>query len=44
LIPSHLLLFYSDYSYLFYSKTRRISHFGILHPCPSKEIGDPRQN
>jgi hypothetical protein len=21
----------SDYSYLFYSKTRRISHFGILH-------------
>jgi hypothetical protein len=32
LIMSHLLLFYSDYSYLFYSrKTRRISHLGILH-------------
>ena len=31
LILSHLLLFYSDYSYLFYSKTRWISHFGILH-------------
>jgi hypothetical protein len=31
LILSHLLLFYSDYSYLFYSWTRRISHFGILH-------------
>jgi hypothetical protein len=31
LILSHLLLFYSDYSYLFYSrKTRRISHLGIL--------------
>jgi hypothetical protein len=31
LILSHLLLFYSDYSYLFYSKTRWISHLGILH-------------
>jgi hypothetical protein len=31
LILSHLLLFYSDYSYLFYSKTRWISHIGILH-------------
>jgi hypothetical protein len=30
LIPSHLLLFYSDYSYLYYSKTRWISHLGIL--------------
>jgi hypothetical protein len=29
LIMSHLLLFYSDHSYLFYSKTRRISHLGI---------------
>jgi hypothetical protein len=28
---SHLLLFHSDHYYLFYSKTRRISHFGILH-------------
>ena len=27
LILSHLLLFYSDHSYLFYSKTRRISHY-----------------
>jgi hypothetical protein len=26
LILSHLLLFYSDYSYLLYSKTRWISH------------------
>jgi hypothetical protein len=32
LILSHLLLFYSDHSYLFYSKTRRISHLGILTP------------
>jgi hypothetical protein len=31
LILSHLLLFYSDYSYLFYSKTRWIQHLGILH-------------
>jgi hypothetical protein len=31
LILSHLLLSYSDYSYLFYSKTRWISHLGILH-------------
>jgi hypothetical protein len=32
LILSHLLLFYYDYSYLFYSrKTRMISHLGILH-------------
>jgi hypothetical protein len=30
-ILSHLLLFYSDHSYLFYSKTRWISHLGILH-------------
>jgi hypothetical protein len=29
LILSHLLLFYSDHSYLLYSKTRRISHLGI---------------
>ena len=32
LILSHLLLFYSDHSYLFYSKTRRISHLGIPTP------------
>jgi hypothetical protein len=31
LILSHLLLFYSDYSYLIYSETRWITHFGILH-------------
>jgi hypothetical protein len=44
LILSHLLLFYSDYSYLFYSrKKRRISHFGILHLRLPKEIGDLRQ-
>jgi len=30
LILSHLLLFYSDYSYLYYSMTRWISHLGIL--------------
>jgi hypothetical protein len=29
-ILSHLLLFYSDYSYLFYFKTRWVSHLGIL--------------
>jgi hypothetical protein len=44
LILSHLWLFYSDYSYLSYSKkTRRISHLGIQHIKPSKEIGDLRQ-
>jgi hypothetical protein len=44
LIMSHLLLFHSDYSYLFYSrKTRRISHLGILHLRPLKEIGNLRQ-
>jgi hypothetical protein len=30
LILTHLLLFYSDDSYLFYSKARWISHLGIL--------------
>jgi hypothetical protein len=30
LIMSHPLLFYSDNSYLYYSKTRWISHLGIL--------------
>ena len=30
LILSHLLLFYSNDSYLFYSETRWISHLGIL--------------
>jgi hypothetical protein len=44
LIMSHLWLFYSNYSYLFYSrKIRRISHLKILHIRPSKEIGDLRQ-
>jgi hypothetical protein len=32
LILSHLLLFYSDHSYLFYFKTRWISHHGIPTP------------
>jgi hypothetical protein len=37
-------LFYSHYSYLSYSrKTIRISHLGILHQRPLKEIGDLRQ-
>jgi hypothetical protein len=31
MILSHLLLFHSDHSYLSYSKTRWISHLGILH-------------
>jgi hypothetical protein len=31
LILSHLLLFHSDHSYLFYSTTRWISHLGILN-------------
>jgi hypothetical protein len=44
LILSHPWLFYSDYSYLFYSrKTRRISHLGILHLRLPQEIGDLRQ-
>jgi hypothetical protein len=43
LILSHLLLFYSDYSYLFYSrKTRRISPWNPTYELP-KEIGDLRQ-
>jgi hypothetical protein len=41
LILSHLWLFYSDYSYLFYSrKAGRISHLGILYLRIPKEIGD----
>jgi hypothetical protein len=44
LILSHLWLFYSDYSYFFYSiKTERISHLGILYLRIPKEIGDLRQ-
>jgi hypothetical protein len=31
LIMSHLLLSYSDYSYLFHSNTRWVPHLGILH-------------
>jgi hypothetical protein len=43
LIRSHLLLFYSDYSYLFYSrKIRRISQLRILHLRLPKEIGNLR--
>jgi hypothetical protein len=40
LILTHLLLFYSDDSYLFYSKTRRISHLGI--PTPMTFLRDRR--
>jgi hypothetical protein len=40
LILSHLLLSYSDYSYLFYSKTRWISHLGI--PTPMTFLRDRR--
>jgi hypothetical protein len=40
LILSHLLLFYSDHSYLFYSKTRQISHLGI--PTPMTFLRDRR--
>jgi hypothetical protein len=41
---SHLLLFYSGYSYLLYSKTRWISHLGILPLWSFLEIGNLRQN
>jgi hypothetical protein len=38
-------LFYSDYSYLFYSrKTEGISHLGILYPRILEEIGGPHKN
>ena len=40
LIMSHLLLFYSDHSYLLYSKTSRISHLGI--PTPVTFLRDRR--
>jgi hypothetical protein len=40
LIMSHLLLFYSDHSYLFYSKTRWVSHLGI--PTPVTFLRDRR--
>jgi hypothetical protein len=40
LILFHLLLFYSDHSYLFYSKTRQISHLGI--PTPMTFLRDRR--
>jgi hypothetical protein len=42
LILSHLLLFYSDYSYLLYSKTRWISHLGVLHLRPSLRDRRPK--
>jgi hypothetical protein len=42
LILSHLLLFYSDHSYLFYSKTRRISHLGILTPRTFLRAREPK--
>jgi hypothetical protein len=40
LIMSHLLLFYSDHSYLLYSKTRWILHLGI--PTPMTFLRDRR--
>ena len=40
LILSHLLLFYSDHSYLFYSETRWNSHLGI--PTPMTFLRDRR--
>ena len=40
LILSHLLLFYSDHSYLFYSETIWISRFGI--PTPVTFLRDRR--
>jgi chromate transport protein ChrA len=42
LILSHLLLFYSDHSYLFYSKTRRISHLGIPTPMTFLRVREPK--
>jgi hypothetical protein len=43
-IMSYLWLFYSNYSYLCYSRnTERISHLGILYLRLLKEIGDLRQ-
>jgi hypothetical protein len=44
LILSHLLLFHSDHSYLFYFKTRWISHLGILQLWTLSEIGNLRRN
>ena len=41
LILSHLLLFYSDHSYLFYSKTRWISHLGIPTPMTFLRVREP---
>mgnify|MGYP003595724895 CR=1 FL=1 len=41
LILSHLLLFYSDHSYLFYSKTRWISHIGIPTPMTFLRVREP---
>ena len=42
LILSHLLLLYSDHSYLLYFKTRCISHLGILQLWTFPEIGNLR--
>jgi hypothetical protein len=44
LILSHLLLFYSDHSYLLYSKTRWISNLGIPTSMTFQEIGGLRPN
>jgi hypothetical protein len=42
LIMSHLLLFYSDHSYLFHSETRWISHLGISTPMTFLRDGRPK--
>jgi hypothetical protein len=42
LILSHLLLFYSDHSYLFYSETRWISHLGIPTPMTFLRVREPK--
>ena len=41
LILSHLLLFYSDHSYLFYSETRWISNLGIPTPMTFLRVREP---
>ena len=42
LILSHLLLFHSDHSYLFYSETRWISNLGIPTPMTFLRVREPK--
>jgi hypothetical protein len=42
LILSHLLLFYSEHSYLFYSETRWISNLGIPTPMTFLRDREPK--